>query len=160
MFWDKKRSILEKRLKKYPPICPKCNNNMDLGYVQGRYIRWRKIGEIKNNYEYLWLSPIPYTIPSYICNDCNLVIGQYKLKSNNKKFNNISNKIFDYCPNCNYKLKLGFTFSNWRISWHKNRYFSMGKTLSFSQTPWPDKNLPTKKCSNCGLFFIRYKTKR
>ena len=159
MSWDEKRNILEKRLKKYPPVCPKCNKDMYFGYLGGDYTRWRKIGEIrKNNSDYLWLSSIPYSIPSYICNDCSLVIGQYKLKSKNKKYDNQSNKIFEYCPNCNYKLQMGYTFTP-QLTWWSKYKFGLGKTLAIT-TKFPHKKLPTKKCSNCGLFFLRYKTKR
>ena len=155
--WDKKRKILEKRLKSNPPVCPRCNGNMDFGYLNQRYIRWQKKGDIRDNYDYPWLASIPYAIPSYNCKDCHLVIGQYKFKSQNKIFSNQSTKLFEYCPYCKYKLNMGYTFSNWRISFDKRVHVSVGKTLSFSQVPWPNKKLPTKKCRNCGTFILRYK---
>ncbi|MCK5021438.1 MAG: hypothetical protein KAS32_30785 [Candidatus Peribacteraceae bacterium] len=153
--WNKKRNALENRLKKYPPTCPKCRKEMKLGYLRGFNIRWLEQGEDKLIYS--WLTSIPNIIPSYLCDGCNLVIGQYKVESKDRKYENHSNEIFDYCPKCHYKLKLGFTFSNSRISWVKNKNISIGKTMSWSSRISPNKKLPTKKCSNCGLFFLRYK---
>jgi len=152
--WNTKREILKKRLMN-SSVCPICNNKMNFGYLRGAYTRWCENGNESLNYS--WLASIPDAIPSYLCNNCHLVIGQYKTKirSIDTKFYTTTNKKLDYCPNCNFKLNSGFTFSHERTYWSKNKYIGFGKTLAWTTT-WPHQKLPTKKCFNCGLFYLKY----
>ena len=81
---EKKRIELENKIKSKSKKCPYCNADMQFGYITSSWsIVWgekiKALGFVSGNTERLTgLSASINHIPSFKCNNCGLVICQYK----------------------------------------------------------------------------------
>lgn len=163
------RNRLEKILKTKPPVCPKCNKEVKFGYLM--YVThargftvidswlpvrvWQKESD-NTIHGQPWLAEIPGAIPSYLCENCNLILGQYKTNVG-KKYNYIESKKKGICPYC--KNPIESAFLSGEFAFHDNyRNFSPFEVTYLTPVySFRSQYLVSRLCKHCGIYFSKYK---